>query len=171
MKASVWGLVLGTVGLVVASTQVFAHHSNALVDKDRLYTVAGEVTKFAFVNPHVAIYWKSEDKQGKVIEWYASSAPPRSYLSAGWNTKTFKPGEKILVQGHPMRDGTPLMQFQALYHCDTGLGAQTDAGNLDEYRTRVKIVPLSAERVKSMCASSKLIEGELDANGRVVSTK
>src|SRR4051812_26898947 len=99
-------LVLGAV------SPAFSHHSNALVDKDKLYTVGGDLTRFAFVNPHVAIYWKGQDKKGKVVEWYASSAPPRTYLDAGWNAKTLKAGERILVQGHPMRDGTPLMQWQ-----------------------------------------------------------
>jgi len=61
-----------------------------------------------------------------------------------------------------MRDGSPLMQFQSIYSCATGLGQKTDAGNLDEYRTRVKIVDLSVARVKALCASDKLIAGVIE---------
>ena len=140
---------------------LFSHHSNALVDKDKLYTSVGEVTRFAFANPHVSVYWKGQNQKGEIIEWYASSAPPKSYIDSGWNTKTLKVGDKILLQGHPMRDGTPLMQFQTIYHCDSGMIIPSDVGVLDEYRTRVKIVPLSVDRVKAMCADGKLVEGEL----------
>ena len=160
MKSAAVTILLSVVVLVAGTRTVLGHHSNALVDKDTLYTVAGDVTKFAFVNPHVAIYWKGQDKQGKVIEWYASAAGPRAYIALGWTgPKMFKPGERILVQGHPMRDGTPLMQFQAIYRCSNGEAIPTDAGNEDEYRTRVAMYKLSVEKVKALCSDGKLVVG------------
>jgi hypothetical protein len=163
MKPSHAWLGLVVAGVLTATSPAFTHHSNALVDKDTLYTLTGVVTKFAFVNPHVAIYWKGLNTKGETVEWYASAAGPRAYAALGWNNKTFKPGDKILVQGHPMRDGSPLMQFQSIYQCSTGIGAKTDAGNLDEYRTRLKIVTLPAERVKELCVetNAKVLTGEI----------
>lgn len=165
MKGSVMALLLVILGYLVVSQPVFTHHSNAVVDKDKLYTVTGDVTRFAFVNPHVAIYWKGQNQKGEIIEWYASAAPPVTYTRLGWNNKMFKAGEKVMIQGHPMRDGTPLMQFQAIYRCATGEQVRVDAGNEDEYRTRVKMVKLSAERVKAICADGKLIEGVIENTG------
>jgi len=167
MKITVRWLCGAVLALLAASTLVSAHHSNAVVDKDKLYTIAGDVTRWAFVNPHVAIYWKGENPKGETINWYASAAPPSFYTKLGWNNKSFKPGDRVLVQGHPMRDGTPLMQFQSIYRCTTGEAMQTDAGNVDEYRTRVKMVKLTVDTVKRLCASGKLVEGEMDENGHV----
>ena len=166
MKRCFGTVLVLAVSLLAASSGVSAHHSNALVDKDRLFTVAGDVTRWAFVNPHVAIYWKGQDQKGQMIDWYASAAPPSSYAKLGWNNKSFKAGERVLVQGHPMRDGTPLMQFQSIYRCSDGESMRTDAGNVDEYRTRVRMVPLTVDTVKAMCADGKLVEGELDDHGR-----
>ena len=84
MKPSVVRMLLLAAGILSTSAPAFSHHSNALVNKDQLYTVAGDVTRFAFVNPHVAIYWKGQDKNGKMIEWYASSAPPRINARRSW---------------------------------------------------------------------------------------
>ena len=153
--------VLFSLCLLALSLPIFGHHSNAVVDKDKMITVTGSVTRFAFVNPHVAVYWNGQDAKGAVTEWYAAGAGPRALAEVGWNNKTFKPGEKILVQGHPLRDGRPIMAFRALYRCN-GEGITLDPGNATEYRTRVRIVTLSPEKVKALCAAEKLVEGPID---------
>lgn len=160
MKNRVVPVLLLVVGLLMVSSPMFTHHSNAVVDKDKLITVTGVVTKFAFVNPHVAVYWEGQDAKGNVTEWYASGAGPRALAEVGWNNKTFKAGERILIQGHPLRDGRPIMAFRALYRCN-GEGITLDPGNATEYRTRVKIVPLNPDRVQALCAAEKLVEGPI----------
>ena len=52
MKARVMVLLALTAAPLLISGSVLAHHSNALSDKDRLTTLTGTVTKFAFTNPH-----------------------------------------------------------------------------------------------------------------------
>ena len=47
MKAKTVVFVTLTAALLLVSVSVFAHHSNALSDKDRLTTMTGTVTKFA----------------------------------------------------------------------------------------------------------------------------
>ena len=148
-------LVLVVVGLFGISISTFAHHSNAVVNKDVLIAKTGQVTRFAFVNPHVAVYWKGADG----VEWYASGGTPRQLADVGWNGKTFKAGEQLLVQGHPLRDGRPIMAFRGIYRCSTGDEIQMDPGNLTEYRTRVKMHKLTADRVKALCAGAKSADG------------
>jgi hypothetical protein len=159
MKKLVRALVL-VVGLLMLSTPLLTHHSNAVVDKDKLVTATGTVSKFAFVNPHVAVYWNGQDATGNVVEWFAAGAGPRALAEVGWNNKTFQVGEKILVQGHPLRDGRPVMAFRALYRCN-GEGITLDPGNATEYRTRVKIIPLNPDRVKALCSAGKFVEGPI----------
>src|SRR5438270_12001257 len=105
MKARAFGFMAAAAGLLVLSSSLSAHHSNALVDKDRLVTVTGTVTKFAFVNPHVAVYFDVKDGQGKVSNYYAGGGSPAQMArEAGWSIKTFAPGEQILAQGQMSRD-------------------------------------------------------------------
>ena len=154
MKSRIGFVLLLAVGLLMVSSAMSAHHSNAVVDKDVLIAKTGEVTRFAFVNPHVAVYWQGEDG----VEWYASGGGPRILAGVGWNNKTFQPGEQILVQGHPLRDGRPLMAFRGIYRCN-GEEVPMDAGNAGEYRTRVKIETLNPARVKELCAGAEAVGG------------
>ena len=154
MKYTVAALLL-VVGLFTISSTMSAHHSNAVVDKDVLIAKVGGITKFAFVNPHVAIYWKGTDG----VEWYASGGTPPQLAAVGWNAKTFKVDEQLVVQGHPLRDGRPVMAFRGIYRCSTGEEVRMDPGNLTEYRTRVKILKLSVERVTALCKGAPAVDG------------
>ncbi len=157
MKQSVVFVFLFLAGVLVISSPMSAHHSNAVVDKDRLVASTGVVTRLAFVNPHVAIYWNVEDEEGNVTEWYASGADPVGLGRVGWNNKTWKPGDRILVQGHPLRDGRPLMAFRGLYRCSGEEVPTTPV--LREYITRVKIEKLSPARVRELCAGAEHVGG------------
>ena len=68
MKTKLVVFLLAAGLLVAMSTSMFAHHSNAISDKDRLVTMTGTVTKFAFINPHVGITFDAKDEHGNVAE-------------------------------------------------------------------------------------------------------
>ncbi len=121
MKARVMVFGAWTAGLLLISGSVLAHHSNALSDKDRLTSLTGTVTKFAFTNPHVAIAFDVKDAQGNVVNWYAfGGSPVALHREGGWTNKTFEVGEPILVRGHVNRDGKPIVLFVRLYRCNGG---------------------------------------------------
>jgi len=148
-----------TAVLLMISGSVLAHHSNAPSDKDRLVTLTGTVTNFAFRNPHVGVTIDVTDDQGNVVSWFASGGSPINLArDAGWNNKTFTTGEQILVQGHPNRDGRPLLLFIRYYRCSGELipvdNNKTLAG---EYLTRVLIEPIEATRVQAVCAGTEQI--------------
>jgi len=147
-------------GLLAISGSAWAHHSNALVDKDRLVTMTGTVTKFAFLNPHVSVYLDVKDPSGKTTNWItAGGSPLELHRDAGWTNKTFKEGDKILVQGHPNRDGQPLMQTMRLYRCDSGEEVPLNQAkeNPGEYLSRVPIVTLPPARVEAVCSGKEQI--------------
>ena len=144
------------VGLLMASGSLFAHHSNAVVDKDKLITVTGTVTKFMFVNPHVATHFQGKDAQGKDVQWYAAGSTIQILHGVGWTRKTLQPGDKILVQGHQMRDGRPMLFWRAVYKCN-GEQIPLEPGIADEYRTHVKLVKLDSARVRAVCAGEATI--------------
>ena len=159
MKVKVFVFLGLTAGLLMISGSVLAHHSNAPSDKDRLVTLTGTVTNFAFRNPHVGVSFDVTDGQGNVVNWYASGGSPLNLArDAGWNNKTFAAGEQILVQGHPNRDGRPLLLFMRYYRC-SGEMIPVDNNKTQPraYITRVRIVPLEPTRVRAVCAGREQI--------------
>ena len=151
MKKKVLVVLSLGISFLMVSGPLFAHHSNAVVDKDKLITVTGTVTKFLFVNPHVATHFQVKDAQGKDVEWYAAGGNVHVLDDVGWNRQTLKPGEKILIQGHQMRDGRPMMFWRAVYKCN-GEQIPLEPAILDEGRTRVQVVKLDPARVRAACA-------------------
>ena len=160
MKKKLFAVVSGAMGLFLVSGPMFAHHSNAVIDKDNATTVTGTVTKLVFANPHPAFYFDADVKgsDGSVVNWFAAGGGGvLSLRKVGWTNKTLKPGDRILVQGHQIKDGRPLMGFRRLYRC-SGEEVQLsyDPANFQEYTTRVKWEPISPERVRAMCAQGTL---------------
>src|SRR5262245_3804554 len=158
MKARILVFSALIAGLLLISVSVLAHHSNALSDKDRLTTMTGTVTKFAFINPHVSISFDVKDGQGHVVNWYAFGGNPVAlHREGGWTNKTFKVGEQILVRGHVNRDSKPIVLFVRLYHCQGGEMINPGRGKIegDEYLTRVKVEELAPDRVMAVCSGKE----------------
>lgn len=86
-----------------------AHHSFAMFDGTKMVTWSGTVVDYKWSNPHthitVAIPPSSPDK-ALVGNWDIEGASPNIMLRQGWTKNTFKPGDKITIVGHPLKDGT-----------------------------------------------------------------
>lgn len=171
MKARVMVVLALTAGLLLISGSILAHHSNALSDKDRLTTLTGTVTKFAFINPHVSISFDVKDAQGHVMNWFAFGGNPVAlHREGGWTNKTFQVGEQILVRGHVNRDSKPILLYVRLYHCKGGEMVNPGRGKIegDEYLTRVKVEELAPDRVMAVCSGKEKMPDVLGdlANGK-----
>jgi hypothetical protein len=153
MRRPLWAGLLSAAAFIAGSDITLAHHSNAVVDKDKLITKTGKITKFAFAQPHVSIYLTVHEN-GTDTSWYAGGASPTVLGKIGWTNKTIKPGEKMVIQGNPARDGRPLMSFRGLYRCTNGEQVAT-SGDPDAptraYVSRVKIPQLDKAQVKALC--------------------
>jgi len=96
------------IGLVlIMSDSLFAHHgTNASYQLDKMITVNGTVTEFAFAYPHVQLYFDVKDESGKVEHW-ASELPGtpvmlKSY-NVGWSKTAIKPGDQVTLGCHPSK--------------------------------------------------------------------
>lgn len=95
--------------LLLACMPVSAHHgTNTEYDSEYPITVVGVVTEFAFVNPHVQIYFDVTDAKGKVVHWGVESASPGRLVRVGWNRNIIKPGDKLTLTFEPARSGQPV---------------------------------------------------------------
>jgi Family of unknown function (DUF6152) len=95
---------LGIMSLLTA-LKAGAHHSAAMFDEQKLMTLGGTVKSFQWTNPHCWIQILVTG-QPEPIEWSVEMGSPSQLYNNGWKPKTLKPGDKIVVVIHPMRDGT-----------------------------------------------------------------
>ncbi|MEO6080808.1 MAG: DUF6152 family protein [Steroidobacteraceae bacterium] len=89
--------------LLVAAT-VQAHHSSAgIYEPTVVVELKGKVKEWRFINPHPSLKLEVVDAKGVVHEWdvsYGGSAVAH-LKKRGYSATTFKPGDVIIVKGHP----------------------------------------------------------------------
>ena len=83
-----------------------AHHSFAMFDRTTNIFLEGTVKEFELTNPHSWLYVEIEQADGRLAEWTIEMGSPGGMGRAGWEADTVKPGDRITVEIHPLRDGT-----------------------------------------------------------------
>ena len=99
---------LGAAALLAASS-ASAHHSAAMFDASKEVTLAGTVKEFQWTSPHCWIQVLVPDTAhpgGAPVEWGIEMDNPLGLSRHGWKASSLKPGDRIVVGAHPLRDGT-----------------------------------------------------------------
>jgi hypothetical protein len=91
---------------VVMAVPGMAHHSGAMFEPEKTITVEGVVKEFQYSNPHSWLLVDVKNKDGKVTTWGFEAEGPSTLQRAGIRLSDFKPGTKLKITGHPMKDGT-----------------------------------------------------------------
>lgn len=96
-----------------AAAPALAHHGAALYEPEKTINVAGTVTEFQFVNPHVLVYVDVKGADGKDVKWGGELTSPNRLARLGgpvkWHKDLLKPGDKVTLTGRPARNGAPAM--------------------------------------------------------------
>jgi hypothetical protein len=100
------------VALVIGATllcarPVFAHHSMAMFDRDKLVELDGTVKDFQWTNPHSWLDIVVPDEKGGEVVWGVELQSLNVLGHLGWKPSTLKPGDKIKVTVHPLKNGDP----------------------------------------------------------------
>jgi Family of unknown function (DUF6152) len=105
MKRSILAAVACAMAAIVPA---IAHHSFAMFDKSKIVTIVGTVARYEWTNPHMHIgVVVAANKEGVAAgEWDVEGASINISAREGWTRNTFKAGDKITVEVHPLRDGT-----------------------------------------------------------------
>jgi Family of unknown function (DUF6152) len=102
LRAAVFGLFLGTGGAV------FAHHGGATLEQTKTVTFKGTVQAFEWQNPHVMLMVLAEpDGQNPPQLWRLELSSPGVLTRLGHSKRSFNIGDKVTVECHPQRDGSP----------------------------------------------------------------
>lgn len=82
-----------------------------MFDQRRSVTLHGIVRDFRWSNPHVFIQLLTTSDAGNVDEWSIEMTSPEHLSRVGWRPGTLKPGDKVTLIIHPMRDTTKGGQY------------------------------------------------------------
>ena len=104
-------LAVATATVLAVPSAALAHHSFAMFDANKTLSTTATVKEFQWGSPHtwLELLVLSEDKTEMPLslELTTISGLQRN----GWKPGTLKPGDRVTVTYHPMRDGTPAGQL------------------------------------------------------------
>jgi hypothetical protein len=95
---------------LLAATPGSAHHwFNASYESGTIIELTGVVTRFDWKNPHALFYMDVVDTRGgQSKNWLMEMGSPNSLARADWSKTSLKPGEKVIVEIIPARDGVAM---------------------------------------------------------------
>jgi hypothetical protein len=82
----------------------FGHHSFAMFELTKDVTYEGAVQEYRWENPHTHIIVKVESGPNAGV-WDIEGGSTAIMGRQGWTRVSFKPGDKITVVAHPLKDG------------------------------------------------------------------
>ena len=101
-------LAASLVSLLTFPSSLLAHHGTAGYDMDKVITLTGTVTAFEWFNPHAVIQMDVKGENGEVQHWLLELAAPIHMTRIGWNKNSMKPGDQIVADTHPAKNGAPI---------------------------------------------------------------
>ena len=100
-------LFLLALGLTMAATAAYAHHSFARdYAEDKMISLEGDVVSFEYRSPHAWVYFTANDSTGVLRKFGAEWANPRRLEQQGVGASDLKPGDHVIVSGAPSRSAT-----------------------------------------------------------------
>src|SRR5437764_15071876 len=106
--------ILTGIAAVLLAAPASAHHSFAMFDREKDISMTGVVKEYEWTNPHVWIHIMAADAQvAAPREWSFEMQSVQQDSAAGWRPDSVKPGAKVTIEFHPLKDGSrggPLMR-------------------------------------------------------------
>jgi len=116
--------------LLLPGWQADAHHSFAMYDAQQLITVTGTVKTFQWTNPHVILWLvKGPDPAGASDVWTLElPTSPGVLTRMGWDKHSLQPGDRVVVEFNPLRNGEHGGSFKKATLLDSGKVLQVSLG-------------------------------------------
>lgn len=90
---------------VLAAGSAFAHHSTAMFNMKKNVTLNGTIKRFDWQNPHTWIVFEVPNAAGGVDQYGIEGMSPNYLVRNGWTIHTLKPGDKVQLTIHPLKNG------------------------------------------------------------------
>ena len=92
-------------GLAAVAPAAWAHHSFNMFSLDKVVTVQTTIKSVSWKMPHVWVYGAVMTDAG-LEDWGFEAHAPNLVARKGWSSSTLKPGDKVAITMHPMKDGS-----------------------------------------------------------------
>ena len=93
--------------LLLTAGPIAAHHGTSGYDMDKVITLNGTVTSFNWSNPHCIVHIDVKDSKGEPKDWIIELAAPTLMTRNGWSKDSMKPGDEVIAETHPAKNGAP----------------------------------------------------------------
>jgi hypothetical protein len=116
---AILAILLAVISILAVSPRLPAHHGDAGYDTSKLVTAKGVVTEYYFRNPHVEILIdvKKDDRSDE--KWRGELNSPNIVARVtGWNSKTFKAGDEIVLVGYQLKNGLNVLKVDKVLRPD-----------------------------------------------------
>ena len=81
--------------------------SRSMRPRSKVVTISGTVAEWVFRNPHVFLYVNIKNDSGATVKYAVEMSNITNMLKVGFTATTFKAGDKVTVELHPLIDGRP----------------------------------------------------------------
>ena len=100
------GAAAAAVAMCAAAAPAVAHHSFAMFDREKSQTITGVVKEFRWTNPHGYLDLVVTNSKGKQQSWAIEFQSLQGMSRNGLRPTSFKPGDNVTLNIHPLRNGT-----------------------------------------------------------------
>jgi uncharacterized protein DUF6152 len=98
-------VLVATIGVLTLGARASAHHSFAAAYfEDQKVSIAGEVVRFDYINPHAWVHVMARDERGDMQRYSAEWSNPRRLKQQGLAADAIKPGDHVVITGSPGRN-------------------------------------------------------------------
>lgn len=97
-----------SIGALIVSVPMFAHHGGAAFESGKNLTLKGKVTEWYWANPHCLLKFDAKDATGKMAHWVAETQATANIIDFGWRKNSLKPGDEVTVTVRPVKSGQPV---------------------------------------------------------------
>jgi len=109
MRAAIFRFMV-LVGLATAlgsAPPAAAHHSFAMYDPSKLVTLTGTVQDFEWTNPHSIVLLVVDGAANASDSLWSLELPtsPGNLTRMNWTKRSLKPGDRVVIDINPLRDG------------------------------------------------------------------
>jgi hypothetical protein len=107
---------------MVTVRAVCAHHSFAMYDSQQVITIKGVVKDFQWSNPHAIVWLLSGPGEGTDPELWTIELPtsPAGLVRMGWDKRSLNPGDRVIMEVNPLRNGKHAGSFKRATLVDSG---------------------------------------------------
>lgn len=115
-----YATILTALLALAVAAPLAAHHSGSMFEPEKTVTVTGVVKEFQYTNPHSWLIVDVTNEDGSVTTWGFEAEGPSRIRQSGIRKGDFKPGTRVTVTAHPMKDGRPAAAWTHAVRLDDG---------------------------------------------------